>query len=90
MSAPCEFCKGKGRTGLVFISRGERGCETRESLPCAECNGTGRWSAVRHRAWRKGQQMRRARLDRGESLREAAKREGLTPAEMSKLERGAI
>lgn len=88
MAETCETCGGRGSTGPVHINRGDAPHEWRESMPCRDCAGTGRWTAERHARWQAGQKMRAERLARGESLREAAQRMGITPARLCDIEAG--
>lgn len=88
MAETCETCGGEGSTGPVHINRGDAPHEWRGSMPCHDCDGTGQWTAERHARWQAGQKMRAERLARGESLREAAKRMGITPAKLSVTEAG--
>lgn len=84
----CRMCDGKGATGPVHINRGDKPHEWRENMPCRDCDGTGVWSAERFERWQAGQKLRSARILNDESLREAAKRMGIGPAELSAIEAG--
>ena len=85
--AICQVCEGTGRVGPVFIDwRG--GGEYRESMPCYGCRGSGEWSDARLAAHQRGQAMREARVAAGKSIREAAREMGVSPADLSKMERG--
>lgn len=88
LTLPCQFCRGKGKTGPVHINRGNAPHEWRESMDCHHCAGTGRWTPERHARWEAGQAMRAERIARDESLREAAKRLGISPARLSAIETG--
>ena len=57
-------------------------------MPCADCDGTGQWSAERLELYERGQRYREQRVLRGESLREAAKRLGVSPTQLSNFELG--
>lgn len=88
-TAPCQHCKGAGRTGPVHANRGpDKPGEWRGSMPCRECDGTGTWSMGRWERWHVGQDIKAARLARYETLYEASQRLGVSPAELSAIERG--
>lgn len=58
--------------------------------PCDFCGGLGHVSLEKAEAWVTGRKMREERLARNESLREAAKRMGIKPSELSAIEHGKI
>lgn len=85
----CGKCKGSGRTaGPVHINRGDQPHEWVDSLPCFYCDGVGRVNDDKFAALQLGEHFRKQRIARGESVFEASKRLGLSPAELSGLERG--
>lgn len=83
----CQRCNGLGIIGPVHINRGERP-HTWEMMRCSSCGGSGYWSAQQAVAVREGEAMRKERLERDESLREAARRLGMSPAQLSAMEQG--
>ena len=84
----CETCRGTGKVGPVHINRGEQPHEWVETMPCDVCKGSGEVTAEHARRIALGRIARSERLSRDESLREAAKRLGISPAELSRIERG--
>lgn len=84
----CQYCQGVGYIGPVHVNRGDSPHQWLERVDCSECGGTGTWSVQRAINYRDGQAMRTARVDRGESLREASKRLGITAAELCSIEAG--
>jgi hypothetical protein len=84
----CPTCNGTGNGGPVHrhkINGG--GCWDRKSI-CPRCDGFGKvpdemaeWIIV-------GNAMRKARIDRGESLGDAAQRIGISSSELSAFECG--
>ena len=85
----CQGCAGKGKHGLMHLNRGDQPHQWVDGMECRDCAGTGRWTAARMTAWKAGQEYRRARVDRSESIFAAARRLGLGSAELSSIERGA-
>lgn len=86
-SVTCPTCSGRKR-GLVHLNRGDKPHEFRE-MDCRTCAGTGAVSAEVALRIAKGEALRQARIARGEGLREAARRLGITAAELSAREQGA-
>lgn len=90
----CPDCCGTGKTGHVHVNFGydERtgGCrgEWRETMPCLRCKGSGEVSDEMAQWMADGKAMRDARVARGESLMEAARRMGMGSAELSAIEHG--
>lgn len=85
----CPSCKGSGKTGLVHINYGGvRPGEWREGLPCRRCQGEGEVSDKQADWIRRGEAIRRARVGRGESVRDVSRRTGLGSANISAMERG--
>jgi len=85
----CPECDGTGRTkGPVHINRGDQPHEWVDSLPCFCCSGARTISDDYWDARQRGAELRKERLARGESLFEAAKRQGVSPSEISRQERG--
>lgn len=83
----CQRCNGLGIVGPVHLNRGDRPHEWR-MLKCDGCAGSGYWTAQQAVLARDGEKMRQERLAHDESLREAAKRMGISPAELSAIEQG--
>lgn len=82
----CPECSGRGHSA-AFISA-ESGHRFEPELRCDFCAGSGKITAEQAGWLVRGRQMRNARVERHESLREVAIRLGLTPAAMSAMERG--
>jgi DNA-binding XRE family transcriptional regulator len=88
MTIACKMCNGAGKVGPVHVHREDGKHEWLDEAPCRDCDGTGQWSAERLELYERGQRYRQQRDMRGESLREAAKRLGISPAELSNFELG--
>lgn len=85
----CPECNGTGRTkGPVHINRGDQPHEWVESLRCFCCDGVRYISQAHWDARERGAELRKQRIARGETLREAAQRQGVTSSEISRQERG--
>lgn len=84
----CPHCNGKGDTGPVHINRGSKPHEWRDNVPCTLCMGSGQVSDDVIEACALGKALRDKRVANDESLREASKRLGMSPAELSRLEQG--
>lgn len=84
----CPRCEGRGWIGPVHINRGDKAHEWRERMDCHLCKATGSINEDTRQAIDLGRRLRECRLARDESLREAAKRLGLSAAELSTLETG--
>lgn len=88
----CAFCRGAGEVGPVHVNKGQVNGECvgewLDSMPCRECDGTGRWSGERAARFKAGLRMKAERLARQESFMEAGQRLGISPAEVSEIERG--
>jgi len=88
----CPDCKGEKVT-QALVNRGAMGCSW-ESIKCVTCLGTGNvradYSAAREAALAEGAILRRYRLERDESLLDAATRLNITVTEYSRLERGVV
>lgn len=94
MSDLCPDCKGTGKTGPVHVNYGYdqklgrcRG-EWKDNIPCSRCNGSGTVPDEMAEWIYAGRKMRDARVARGESIYECAKRLGTSSAELSAIERG--
>lgn len=74
----CDSCHGSGKVPYIC---------TGGTQPCFQCGGIGFDS--RDPAWVvKGKELRRRRIEADRSLREEAKRLGITAIRLSALERG--
>jgi hypothetical protein len=87
-NTPCPRCEGKGWVGPVHINRGDKPHEWRERMDCSLCKGTGQIDDDTRAGVEFGKRFRDMRIARGESIRECAKRLGLSTAELSGLEQG--
>lgn len=80
---PCPFCAGAGKI-RGFGCPGFRHVE----IDCVECFGSGEVPASREEAITEGERRRQDRIAREVSLRDEAKRLGISPAELSDIEAG--
>jgi|GEM_PF-2266230 len=83
----CPECHGNSTSTAIVC--GTQGCRT-VSRKCPVCQGRGHVSEERARLWIRGQMLRKDRLMRQETLRQAARRMGITEVELSKMERGIV
>lgn len=83
----CPHCRGE-KGGVAHINTGPDRPHEWGWLPCSTCAGTGEVSDEHLARIERGNRVRAERLARDESLREAAKRMGITAAELSAIERG--
>lgn len=83
----CPNCGGGGE--IIFHKHvlSERVFKSRH---CDYCDGSGRVRAYMAEKWQDGELMRLSRLTRGLSLRQEAKRLGITPEELDRRENGRI
>lgn len=83
---PCPVCDGGTlrRSGLVMRD----GVCALEDIDCSTCGESGRVPADYAARVEAGQRMRAERVARRESLRDAAARLGITPAQLSAREMG--
>lgn len=86
-TTPCQRCDGKGTIGPVHINRGDEP-HTWEMMTCRACAGSGVWTEAQAIAARNGNELRQRRIERGESLRDAAARLGISAVELSSIEQG--
>lgn len=85
---PCRYCDGRGYVGPVHVNRGSLGSEWLDRIECTHCGETGQWDEEHVAMYEEGQRHKRDRVMRGETLREAAARLGLTPGQLSSFETG--
>lgn len=85
MADKCPRCTGDG--GYYALVTRATGC-TEEYLTCLLCKGDGQISAEVVGWLKEGSDHRNARVARDESLRECAKRLGVSPALLSAMETG--
>jgi hypothetical protein len=84
----CPVCKGFKEIGcLMHYATGE---DKYGVIKCTTCAGLGLISYEHAERIRQGKAMREDRINRGLSLREEAKRIGVTPQNLSHLENGRV
>lgn len=84
----CKFCDGKGYSGPVHVNRGGGRGEWLDRIECTHCGETGVWDAEHLARYEEGQAHKKQRVERGESIRKAAARLGVTPDQLSSFETG--
>lgn len=84
----CPLCDGKGDQFALVNMGGSS--HYSGYFVCDTCKGTGLIADEHMRRMIAGKAAREARMKRGETLRQAAKRKGVTALEISKFERGEI
>lgn len=86
----CPACRGKDAVESVRFVTKSNGEHRHEigAWPCDLCKGAKVVTAAQAAAFAKGRQMRDERVARGESLFEAAKRMGISSAQLSAIEHG--
>lgn len=86
----CTDCDGKGKVFAFVDGHTPDGKPfSRNGMyPCSRCQGSGLLTAERSRRIQIGKQWREWRMEAEYTLREAAQRRGITPSELSKIERG--
>lgn len=89
----CPDCQGQKMVAALVRGRVpgtvRTGCYAMQ-IPCATCAGTGAITAEQAARIEAGARLRAARVARDESIREQAKREGVSPAVISDREQGRI
>lgn len=86
----CPTCKGE-RQSFVFVNTGlDSSQHYSEIRQCDRCMGAGYVSKAVIDAIENGKRLRKARVDRGLTLREAALQEGVSVATISKREYGYL
>lgn len=86
----CPSCKGNSpRQAFAFVTRKDRscGCEI-VTITCRVCDGAGNATAADCLRLLAGMAMRHARCLRGETTFAAAKRMGISSAQLSAIEHG--
>jgi DnaJ-class molecular chaperone len=86
----CPDCDGTGWTIASFVRRMSGQCSQNVRGKCSGCDGSGEIDALRQE-WRTiGKQMHCKRIAAGRTLRDEAKRHGISPTELSGMEQGRI
>ena len=84
----CPHCDGK-RQVYAFLNHGpDYRTHTSGYMNCQTCHATGEITQEHAARIASGEKARRERIERGESLNDAARRLGITPAQLSARERG--
>lgn len=84
----CPTCSGE-RELFCFVNRGhDIAHHSQEWIQCRTCDGTGLVSSEKADRITQGRKGRAARLASGMSLMQAARMIGITPVELSAIERG--
>ena len=84
----CPTCKGKGTVFGHMNNGQDSGKHIWGNMKCFTCKGAGEITQEHADRIEAGQKLYRQRLCSGETLYEAAKRQGLTPAQLSAIETG--
>lgn len=85
----CPECNGDGRC-FVHLNTSDPAKHGFQWIDCPRCGGSKLISDVEMAAIIKGRELRNVRVARKMSLREEAKRLGISVVELSRLERGRI
>ncbi len=83
----CPDCDGRG-SGIACVDCADRSKSGVREIPCPRCAGTGQLTAEQMAAYEAGRKLRNDRVARGVSLREEARRLGITATELSDRENG--
>lgn len=83
----CPRCGGSKRSEAFVDGPRFHGIRL---VDCAMCKGAGVVTAWQFEWWQAGQNHYRARVDRGESVRECARRLGISAADLSGMEHGRL
>ena len=83
----CPTCLGKKKL-LAHLNRGIDATHSFEYIECIVCKGTGEITEEHFKKIQMGKELRKARIERGETLFNAAKRQKLTSAQLSAIENG--
>jgi DNA-directed RNA polymerase subunit N (RpoN/RPB10) len=86
----CPSCNGAGTVDAFWdgVDTGGKRIGGYGPVTCFTCNGTGEVDKGYSRRLEEGRRRRQDRLDRGMSLREEARRLGITAQELSRIEHG--
>lgn len=82
----CEHCNGTGT--VAALARPSEGDCFEVKLSCWTCDGAGTVTQAKLDAIERGRVLRRARIDRGQTVREVASEYGMTASQLSALEHG--
>gem|GEM_PF-3394527 len=86
----CPRCDGK-KTSIAHVNTGPDAKKHRwEERQCDTCKGLGEITQEHEARIARGKEMRNTRVARGESLLDAAKRQGITPSQLSAIELGKV
>lgn len=86
----CPACRG-AKGGLAHMNTGPDSSKHRWGhMDCLTCGGAGEVSAEHMKFIEDGAQVRKERMERGETLYEASRRLGMSSAELSGLETGRL
>ena len=84
----CPHCDGK-RQVYAFLNHGpDYRTHTSGYVQCSTCQGMGAITTEHAERIKTGKRVQAERIERGESLNDAARRLGISPAELSARERG--
>ena len=83
----CPTCLGEKKL-LAHLNRGIDATHSFEYIDCITCKGTGEITEEHFKKIQMGKELRKARIERGETLFDAAKRQKLTTAQLSAIENG--
>ena len=84
----CPVCKGKGTVFGHMNTGPDSSKHWRGDMQCMACRGSGEITQDHADRIEAGQKLYRQRLNSGETLGEAAARQGMTPAQLSVIECG--
>ncbi len=86
---PCPDCRGSGRTIASHVRYASGGGACNVPMKCSQCGGTGQIPDAMLDWIARGKAMRDRRVEvERRSLREEAKRRGMSPSELSAMEQG--
>lgn len=85
----CPVCNGK-KFILAFVNQGDLGPHHYGRTPCYFCRETGVVDDGYPARAEAGKKMRLDRLARGETLKEASDKMGISPADLSSIESGRL
>ncbi|MDH3360097.1 MAG: helix-turn-helix domain-containing protein [Desulfobulbaceae bacterium] len=86
----CPICEGK-KKGLAFLNRGEDyRTHTQQEIVCLTCNGQGTITTEMMNRINKGKELRKRRIAKRLTLRQAASKLGILPSQLSAIEHGRV